>query len=100
MMAELGIANNGLFCTTLLETESDYGTSTTYNKKRPELSACGPFTDELGLTPYVRVLAAQEVVQSKKAELRAMHEQLNPFALAREVERQKKEINRQRLLKS
>jgi hypothetical protein len=49
MMAELGIANNGLFCTTLLETESDYGTSTTYNKKRPELSACGPFTDELGL---------------------------------------------------
>ena len=51
------------------------------------------------LTPYVRVLAAQEVVQSKKAELRAMHEQLNPFALAREVERQKKEINRQRLLK-
>jgi hypothetical protein len=48
-MAEPGIANNGLFCTTSLETESGYGTSTTCNKKRPELSACGPFTDELGL---------------------------------------------------
>jgi hypothetical protein len=52
------------------------------------------------VTPYARVLAAQEVVQSKKAELRAIHEQLNPFALAREVERQKKVINRQRLLKA
>ena len=51
------------------------------------------------LTPYARVLTAQEVSAAKKAELRKLHEQLNPFALAREVERKKKEINEQRLLK-
>lgn len=51
------------------------------------------------LTPYVRVLAAPEVAESKKAQLRSIHQQLNPFALAREVERQKKHINRLRLLK-
>jgi len=51
------------------------------------------------VTPYARVLLAEEVSPAKKAELRALHEQLNPFALAREVERQKKAINGQRLLR-
>ena len=49
------------------------------------------------LTPYARVMAAAEVSSGKKAELRGLHEQLNPFALAREVERQKKLIESQRL---
>jgi len=52
------------------------------------------------LTPYARVLAAAEVSLAKKSELRTLHEQLNPFALAREVERQKKVINTQRLLRA
>jgi hypothetical protein len=51
------------------------------------------------LTPYARVLAAAEVRPAKKAELQKLHAQLNPFALAREVERQKKVINAQRLLR-
>jgi hypothetical protein len=50
------------------------------------------------LTPYARVLAAPEVLPAKKQELQALHRQRNPFALAREVERQKKEINARRLL--
>lgn len=33
------------------------------------------------LTPYTRVLAASEVTVAKKAELRQLHAQLNPFAL-------------------
>ena len=52
------------------------------------------------LTPYARVLAAQEVSPSKKAQLRTLHQQLNPFALTRQVERQKKAIDAQRLLRS
>ena len=52
------------------------------------------------VTPYARVLAAAEVSPAKKAELRHLHAQLNPFALGREVERQKKTINSQRLLKA
>ncbi len=52
------------------------------------------------LTPYARVLAAAEATPAKKAELRKLHVQLNPFALAREVERQKKAINAQRLLRA
>ncbi len=52
------------------------------------------------LTPYVRVIAAAEVAPAKKRELRSLHERLNPFALAREVERQKKEINAHRLLEA
>lgn len=51
-------------------------------------------------TPYARVMAAPEVTQAKKAELRALHAALNPFALAREVERQKKLINSQRRLRT
>lgn len=50
------------------------------------------------LTPYTRVLAAAEVSEAKKAQLRTLHAQLNPFALAREVEQQKKAIDSQRLL--
>ena len=46
---------------------------------------------------YARLLAAEEVLPAKKAQLRKLHEQLNPFALAREVERQKKRIDSQRL---
>jgi hypothetical protein len=49
------------------------------------------------LTPYARVLAAAEVGPAKKAQLQSLHAKLNPFALAREVERQKKTINGQRL---
>jgi len=52
------------------------------------------------LTPYARVLAAAEVSAAKKAQLRTLHEQLNPLALARQVEQQKKAINRQRLLRA
>jgi hypothetical protein len=47
-------------------------------------------------TPYARVLAAAEVSANKKAELHTLHTQLNPFALAREVERQKKVIEHHR----
>ena len=50
------------------------------------------------LTPYARVRAAAEVLPAKQRELIALHQRLNPFALAREVERQKKAINAQRLL--
>jgi hypothetical protein len=49
-------------------------------------------------TPYARVLATQEVSPSKKAQLQQLHAQLNPFALARQVEQQKKAINAQRIL--
>lgn len=52
------------------------------------------------LTPYARVLAASQVTPAKKAELRQFHAQLNPLALAREVERQKKIINAQRRLRA
>ena len=50
------------------------------------------------LTPYERVLAAGEVSAAQKAQLRALHGQLNPFQLAREIERQKRVIEAQRLL--
>lgn len=49
-------------------------------------------------TPYARVLAASEVTKAKKAALRSEHRRLNPFQLAREVERQQKEIAAQRQL--
>ena len=49
-------------------------------------------------TPYARVLLAKEVSAEKKAELKALHAQLNPFQLGREIERQKKEIEARRLL--
>lgn len=50
------------------------------------------------VTPYARVLAAAETTPAKKEELTKLHGQLNPMALAREVERRKKEINGLRLL--
>jgi len=49
------------------------------------------------LTPYARVRAAPEVLPAKKRKLNALHQRLNPFARAREVERQKKEIHARRL---
>lgn len=49
-------------------------------------------------TPYARVLLAGEVSAEKKVELKALHAQLNPFQLGREIERQKKEIEARRLL--
>lgn len=65
-------------------------------KQRPgksPLRVYGP-----AVTPYARVLLAQEVGAQKKAELKALHGRLNPFALGREIERQKKEIEARRLL--
>jgi hypothetical protein len=49
-------------------------------------------------TPYARVLRAREVSVEKKVELKALHAQLNPFQLGREIERQKKEIEARRRL--
>jgi hypothetical protein len=49
-------------------------------------------------TPYERVLQSQEVSAQKRHELEQTHHRLNPFQLARDIERHKKEINQQRLL--
>ena len=49
-------------------------------------------------TPYARVLLALEVTPVKTAELRREPGRLNPFQLAREVERQKRAIEAQRRL--
>jgi len=49
-------------------------------------------------TPYARVVAAPEVRTAQKVELRREHGRLNPFQLAREVERQKRAIEGQRQL--
>lgn len=51
-------------------------------------------------TPLARVLACAEVAQEKKAELRALRQTLNPFALRRDVDRRLKEINQQRQLRN
>jgi hypothetical protein len=51
-------------------------------------------------TSYMRVLAATEVERDKKNQLRLLHERLNPFQLAREIDRQKKIIEACRLLKA
>lgn len=50
------------------------------------------------LTPYERVLQAPEIGAQQKTQLKELHGRLNPFQLTREIERQKKEINRQRQL--
>ena len=50
------------------------------------------------LTPYARVIAASEVSAERKAELQALHASLNPMALTRQIEKEKKEIERCRLL--
>jgi hypothetical protein len=44
------------------------------------------------------VLLAGEVTAAKKAELKGLHGRLNPFQLAREVERQKQAVEAQRLI--
>ena len=48
-------------------------------------------------TPYARVLKASQVSKESKAKLRALHEQLNPFQLARQIQRQTKTIAAHRL---
>lgn len=48
-------------------------------------------------TPYARVLKASQVTEASKAKLRALHQQLNPFELARQIERQMKTISTLRL---
>lgn len=48
-------------------------------------------------TAYARVLKASQVTKESKARLRALHKQLNPFELARQIERQTKTIAAQRL---
>ena len=48
-------------------------------------------------TPSARVLTAPEVTKQSKARLGALHAQLNPFELARQIERQAKAIATQRL---
>jgi len=52
------------------------------------------------LTPYARVLASAEVSAASKATLRHLHGSLNPFQLGREIERQKREIEARRLLRT
>jgi len=52
------------------------------------------------VTPLERVLAATQVSEEKKAELKAHHARLNPFQLSRDIERQKKEIEAIRLSKT
>ena len=49
-------------------------------------------------TPYARVVAAVAVSRAQKAALRVEHARLNPFQLAREVERQQRLIAAQRQL--
>lgn len=51
-------------------------------------------------TPLERVLACAEVTEKKKAELRALRQRLNPFALRREVDYRLKEIDQQRQLRN
>ena len=51
-------------------------------------------------TPSARVLAAAEVTEEKKGQLQQLHGRLNPFQLGREIERQKKEIEARRLLRT
>lgn len=48
-------------------------------------------------TAYARVLKASEVTQESKARLSALHAQLNPLDLARQIERQAKAIAANRL---
>lgn len=51
-------------------------------------------------TPYRRVIAAAEVSVETKTKLKLLHGGLNPFQLARDIERQKKQINALRLLQA
>jgi len=47
---------------------------------------------------YARVLAAAEVSAEARARLQILHVTLNPFQLARDIERQKKAIEARRRL--
>jgi hypothetical protein len=49
-------------------------------------------------TPYARVLAAKEVGDESKTQLKALHASLNPMALTRQIEKEKREIERWRIL--
>lgn len=51
-------------------------------------------------TPYARLLAIEDFDPATKVRLRALHQQLNPFQLRRDIERQFKEIESVRLLGS
>jgi hypothetical protein len=52
------------------------------------------------LTPYARLLALDDFDSATKVRLRAVHHQHNPFQLRRDIERQLKEIESVRLLRS
>ena len=52
------------------------------------------------VTPLSRVLAAPQVTEEKKTQLKRAHARLNPFQLSRDIERQKKEIEANRLSKA
>lgn len=64
-------------------------------KRRKEKSPLRVYGE--AVTPYARVLLAQEVSGAQKAQLQTLHARLNPFQLGREIERQKKEIEARRL---
>jgi hypothetical protein len=49
-------------------------------------------------TPYARVSNAAEVSAEKKAQLKTAHQNNNPMALTRQIEQEKKQIERCRLL--
>ena len=49
-------------------------------------------------TPLARVLASRQVPVETRRQLRTQREQLNPFALREQIERQRKEIERVRCL--
>lgn len=48
------------------------------------------------LTPYVRVMASQQVALEKKAELKELKNRLNPFELERAIQKKLKAIERER----
>jgi hypothetical protein len=52
------------------------------------------------LTPYQRVRESKEVTDDTKAKLQQLHTKLNPFQLQRDIEQQKQQIEKQRLLKA
>lgn len=55
---------------------------------------------ERATTPLQRVLECQEASAQKKAQLRQLHQSLNPFALRRQIDKHLKEINLIRQLKA
>lgn len=51
-------------------------------------------------TPYARVMSSAEASASAKHALKKLHGTLNPFQLTRDIERQKKQIEAQRILRA